>query len=74
MRISGAVISDPGVEDHGDQTDHDRAADCRPKSRDREPADQVSREFQEECVDHNEKEPHREDDQGKGQHKENGPD
>ena len=69
-----AVVRSPCIEDHGDQTNHDRAADCRPEPGDRESTDQVRGEFQKERVDHNEKEPQREDDQGKGQHKENGPD
>src|SRR6267378_4599744 len=68
------AVRSPCVEDHGDQTDHDRTADCRPEPRYRESSDQVSSEFQKERVDHNEKEPQREDDQGKGQHKEKGPD
>src|SRR6185295_7248698 len=35
------AVRGPYVEDHGDQTDHDRAADCRPESRDRESRDQI---------------------------------
>lgn len=69
-----AVVGGPCVEDHGDQTDHDRAADRRPEPRYREPSDQVCGEFQKERVEHNEKEAQRKDDQGKGQYKENGPD
>jgi hypothetical protein len=69
-----ALVRAPDIEDHGHQTDHDRATDCRPESRDRKSADEVCGKFQQECVDHNEKEPQREDDQGKGQHKENGSD
>ena len=69
-----AGIGGPPVEDHGDETDHDRAADGGPESCDRESADQIGCEPKKNRVDHNEKEPHREDDQGKGEHKENGPD
>ncbi len=62
----------PVVEDRGDQADDDRAADRGPESRYRKSFDQVSGEFQQERVDHNEEQSQREDDQGKGQHKENG--
>ena len=68
------VVRGPPVEDHGDETYHDCAADGGPESCDRESADQIGRESQKKRVDHNEKKSHRENDQGKGEHKENGPD